>query len=120
MEEKIANIMDKLDVSRDEAIEIIDFDTKVDKGIIKDDLTAEQKKVVKKYTNVARGVNAYGKEQSRTIKTDEPKRYIIELIKSTFENDNTISDVEIINIQKTIMFKIGADTYEIDLKRKRK
>lgn len=120
MEEKIANIMEKLDVSRDEALEIIEYDNKVDKGVIKDDLTAEQKKVIKKYTNVARGVNAYGKEQTRTIKTDEPKRYIIELISSALNNDEMISDVQITNAQKTILFKNGADTYEIDLKRKRK
>lgn len=120
MEEKIANIMEKLNVSRDEALEIIEYDNKIDKGIIKDDLTAEQKKIIKKYTNVARGVNAYGKEQTRTIKTDEPKRYIIELISTALKNNEMISEVQIINAQKTILFKNGADTYEIDLKRKRK
>lgn len=120
MEEKIANIMEKLNVSRDEALEIIEYDNKIDKGIIKDDLTAEQKKIIKKYTNVARGVNAYGKEQARTIKTDEPKRYIIELISTALNNDEMISEVQIINAQKTIFFRNGEDTYEIDLKRKRK
>ena len=120
MEEKIANIMEKLQISREEAIQVIEYDEKVDKGIIKDDLTPEQKKAIKKYTNVARGVNAYGKEQKREIKVDEPKRYIIELIHQTLISDNQISNVEITNLQKNILFKIGADTYEIDLKRKRK
>lgn len=120
MEDRKNIIMQNLGVDEKTALEIIEFDKQVDKGIIKDDLTAEQKKVVKKYTNVARGVNAYGKEQSRTIKADEPKQYIIELINTALNNDNMISDVEIINKQKTIMFKIGDDTYEIDLKRKRK
>jgi hypothetical protein len=113
-------IMKNLGCDEKTALEILEFDRQVDQGLIKDDLTPEQKKVVKKYTNVARGVNAYGKEQSRTIKADEPKQYIIELINTALNNDNMISDVEIINKQKTIMFKIGADTYEIDLKRKRK
>lgn len=113
-------IMKNLGCDEKTALEILEFDKQVDQGLIKDDLTPEQKKAVKKYTQVARGVNAYGKEQKREVKADEPKRYIIELINMALANDNQISEIEITNIQKNITFKIGNDTYEIDLKRKRK
>ena len=90
---------------------------------IDSDIDDKQRKTIKKYTNVARGrevktSDAYGKKKTRVIKDDEVKQSVITTLAETLEN---IADkVEITNKQKTILFSIGSDNFEIDLKRKRK
>lgn len=129
MNDRIMHIAKTLDISYDEAKEMLEEDKKIDKMTkseeINSDLNADQKKAIKKYTNVGRGksvdgVNAYGKKTKRTIKADEVKQSIIRLIAETLENYDQVDIVTITNIQKTITFKIGDDDFEIDLKRKRK
>ena len=126
MNDRIMRIAKSLDISYDEAKEMIEEDKAIDRMTkteeINSDLDEKQRKAIKKYTNVGRGksvdgVNAYGK---RTIKADEVKQSIIKIIAETLENCEQVDTVTITNIQKTIAFKIGADDFEIDLKRKRK
>lgn len=122
MEEQILKLMQTLEISREEAIELYNEDREVDKmtkmSDIDNDISEEQKKAKKKYTNVKRGVNAYGKTTTRELKPDENKRLIISTIAKTLE-ENGFEDVEVTNIQKYITFKIGSEVFEIDLKRKR-
>lgn len=127
MRERALEIAKKLDITVDEALEMLAEDKKVDRMTkakdIDSDLNDKQRKTIKKYTNVARGreVNtsdAYGKKKTRVIKDDEVKQNVINALAETLEN---IADkVEIANKQKTILFSIGSDNFEIDLKRKRK
>lgn len=129
MNDRIMQIAKSLDISYDEAKEMIEEDKAIDRMTkteeINSDLDEKQRKAIKKYTNVGRGksvdgVNAYGKKIKRTIKADEVKQSIIKIIAETLENCEQVDTVTITNIQKTITFKIGADDFEIDLKRKRK
>lgn len=129
MNDRIAQIAKTLDISYEEAKEMLEEDKAIDRMTktedINSDLDASQKKTIKKYTNVGRGksvdgVNAYGKKAKRTIKADEVKQSIITLIAETLQNYAQAEDVNITNVQKTIAFKMGADDFEIDLKRKRK
>lgn len=123
MEEQILKMMKTLDISRQEAIELINEDKEIDRkkdSQVDDDLSAEQKKAKKKYTNVKRGVNAYGKKTERVIKPDENKRMIINIIAKALEENGFALNVNITNPQKYISFSIGSEEFEIDLKRKRK
>lgn len=129
MNDRIMRIAKSLDISYEEAKEMIEEDKAIDRMTkteeINSDLDEKQRKAIKKYTNVGRGksvngVNAYGKKTKRTIKADEVKQSIIKIIAETLENCEQVDTVTITNIQKTIAFKIGADDFEIDLKRKRK
>ena len=129
MDKRIMEIAKKLDISYAEAEEMLAEDKKIDRMTsvkkVNSDLSEEQKKATKKYTNVARGktvasTDAYGKKKTRTIKADDVKQMLIKLIAETLENSAEVDTVNITNIQKTIAFKIGADDFEIDLKRKRK
>lgn len=115
--------MKTLDITRDEAIELINEDKEIDRksfSQIDDDLTEEQKQAKKKYTNVKRGVNAYGKKTERVLKPDENKRMIINAIAQALEKCGNIQNVNITNPQKYISFSIESEDFEIDLKRKRK
>lgn len=129
MDKRIVEIAKKLDISYAEAEEMLAEDKKIDRMTsikkVNSDMSEEQKKATKKYTNVARGkqvasTDAYGKKKTRTIKADDVKQMLIKLIAETLENSAEVDSVNITNIQKTIAFKIGADDFEIDLKRKRK
>ena len=127
MRERALEIAKKLDITVDEALEMLAEDKKVDRMTkakeIDSDLNEKQRKTIKKYTNVARGreVNtsdAYGKKKTRVIKDDEVKQNVINALAEILEN--VADKVEIANKQKTILFSIGSDNFEIDLKRKRK
>lgn len=122
MEEKILKLMKSLDITREEALELMEEDKEVDRmtkmSDIDNDISEEQKKAKKKYSNVKKGVNAYGKTTTRELKPDENKRLIISTIAKTLE-ENGFENVEVTNIQKYITFKIGSEVFEIDLKRKR-
>lgn len=122
MEEKILKLMKTLDLTREEAIELIDEDKEVDRMKDKDvdnDLSAEHKKIKKQCTNVKKGVNAYGKTTTRELKPDENKRAIIKVLEQALIDSGIATNVEITNIQKMIAFSIGSENFEIDLKRKR-
>jgi DNA-directed RNA polymerase specialized sigma54-like protein len=122
MEEKILKLMKSLDITREEALELMEEDREVDRmtkmSDIDNDISEEQKKAKKKYSNVKKGVNAYGKTTTRELKPDENKRLIISTIAKALE-ENGFENVEVTNIQKYITFKIGSEVFEIDLKRKR-
>lgn len=125
---RVLEIAKTLDISYDEALEMLAEDKEIDRMKDKEvtsDISEEYKKTIKKYTNVGRGreiesVDAYGKKKKRTVKEDEVKRMLISTIANALENLENVDTVDITNIQKTIAFKIGDDDFEIDLKRKRK
>ena len=125
---RVLEIAKTLDISYDEALEMLAEDKEVDRMKDKDvtsDISEEHKKTIKKYTNVGRGrevesVDAYGKKKKRTVKDDDVKQMLITLIAESLEDSFEIKDINITNKQKTIAFKVGDDDFEIDLKRKRK
>ena len=126
-EQRIAHIAETLNITIDEARAMLEEDRAIDRmtsiKTVNSDLTEEQKKSAKKYTNAARGkevscADAYGKKKKRTVKTDDVKQKLIKTIAESLEG--VADKIDITNIQKTISLTIGDDTFEIDLKRKRK
>ena len=99
--------MKTLDLTRAEAIQVIEDDKKVDKGEKLFELTPEQKKVAKKMKNGARAaVNAYGKKVAVERKPDDAKRYLINLLLKTLNAEtDDITDIEVTNIQRQMDFK---------------
>ena len=122
-EKRIDELVDLLGCSIAEAKQIIADDKAIDKGErMSFDLTPEQEKLAKKYANVRehkKKTPASYQWDKRERKTDTTKEGVIEQI-SQFLTDNGYQNVEILNKSKLISFKIGEDTYELDLKRKRK
>ena len=103
MEDKILLMMKNLDITREEAIELIEEDKKIDRmksmKEIDNDLTDEQKEVVKKARRGSSG-SKHKTTTKREKKKDDLKASIIADIISVLNAD----DVNIINAEREIEF----------------
>lgn len=117
-EQKIIQLMKSLDISREEAIEVLQDDADIDKGKKKDfDLSKEQEKEVKK----SLGKREYKKDPNKKRK-ERPKDEIkIKMVAEFAEmlKNMGFSDVNITNESKIITFLNENDTFELNLIRKR-
>lgn len=116
MEEKISNLMKLLDISREEALDIIKCDEEIEHNKKMDfDLTAEQEKNAKKMrTTGQRAVDAYGKVRTRERKADPDKRFLIECINKALENA-VVDNLDVTNIEREINFKYNDRKFKIVL-----
>lgn len=108
--------MEKLDVSRDEAIEILQDDEKIDKGQKLFEQTKEQKQASKKYTKVSKevkAVNAYGKKTTVNRKADLDKRKLIEILAESLGQLEINHDVT--NIEREILLNYNDRNFKIIL-----
>ena len=113
--------MKNLDVSEEEAKEIIEYDKAVDKMSMTEvdsDLTPEQKEALKKYKNVATKTAAkkpfVPKLDKRPRKENGTKRGIIEDIFNAL-NEKGYENLTIVKAEKEISFDMGGDNYSISL-----
>ena len=123
-EENILKMMRCLDISREEAIQLIEDDKKVDRmkdSEVNADLTKEQQQDVKKARQAERAPTTY-KFTPRERKPNATKGGLIaELHQFLTENSNFATEnVEITNKERQIAFKIGEDCFELTLVQKRK
>lgn len=126
-EKWIQSTMKTLDLTRDEAIEMWCDDHDIDQGKAKDfDLDPEKQKVVKQMTKATRKPANYSLEgtKKRERKPNEEKRALIAEIASSlegfhrFDEENLVSNVEnveIVNVEREITFKIGEKCYSLTL-----
>lgn len=100
MEERIKEIMEKLDCSRDEAIEILKDDDAIEHGEKLFELTDEQKAVSKQ----ARGVSRKPAKQKvkRERKPDHEKREIIQALDEAIVDTCDCVKIEVTNIERQI------------------
>ena len=117
MEEKISQLMKTLDLTREEALELIQDDIDIDHDKKKPfDLTEEQEKNAKKMRMTGqRAVDAYGKVRTRERKADNDKRFLIDLIQSVLTKENQVNGLDISNIEREINFKYNDRKFKIVL-----
>lgn len=127
-ENAIIHMMNSLDLTREEAIELLKEDEQVDKMTTKEvtsDLTAEQKKNIKAATITTSGKRS-STPQKRERKPDEIKREIIDTIahnldRSYWDDEKIfVHDISILKPEREITFKVGEDEYSIVLTKHRK
>lgn len=114
MEEKILKMMKALDISREDAIELIMEDEEVDRmsmSKVNDDLTEEQKKASKKARSNGKKVST--EKTKRERKADEDKRFLIELLRGCIED--VASEFSVDNIEREINFKYNDRKFKIVL-----
>lgn len=113
-------IMRLLGVSAAEADEIIAYDRAVNQGKkTQYDLTKEQEKEVRKYRQADRAKPFIPDLKPRERKANEPKRELIEIIKSALENAG-ISDISVTNVERQLDFSMENVKYRIVLSAPRK
>lgn len=126
---KIELLMKKLDLTEDEAIQLMADDKAIDKGEKLFELSQEGKQVEKQMRQADRAVNAYGKKVQRERKADDDKRAIVGRIVSTLENwfqsnehctFNACTEINVINAEREIEFMHNGKKYKIVLSAPRK
>lgn len=112
----VNKLMTKLGCTEAEALEIIAFDKAVDKGADPYKLTAEQQKVAKKMCST--GTRAKAEKVVKNHKKDAEKAQIIaDLAQFLVEK---VDLLEITNAERQIFLKMGENSYELTLTKKRK
>ena len=121
--ELVKHHMKVLDIPEAEAIQLVMDDKAVDKGEKLFELSAEQKKVAKKYAGTGTKKRTVYKFDTAKKKKENPvKQKIIAQIER-FLNENSeicAENVQIINAERQIFFQIGSNDYELTLVQKRK
>ena len=114
MEERIAKLMKSLGCSREEALQVIEDDKRIDKGEKLFELSAEQKKVAKE--SCATGTKkrtVYKFDSAKSKKKDAEKEDFIaklhEIVAEFTEN------CEIANASREITFNLGENEYSLVL-----
>lgn len=114
-EKLIAKYMESLDITREEAIQLIADDVAVDKGAILFPLTAEQEKEAKKARQADRKQTVYNFDTSKRKRAENPnKRFLIENLAGVLEALDG-SDVNVTNPEREIIFFYKGIKYKIVL-----
>lgn len=120
-EKRIAMLMKKLDITREEALELEGYDAEVNKGHKTEyDLTPEQEKIAKKMTHVTE----YAKNGNvrRERKPNELKEAIVAELANFLTEDaqnQVYENVNITNKSRMIAFSVNGKQFELTLIEKR-
>ena len=123
-EEMIANHMNVLGITREEAIQLIADDEEIDRmtrtSDIDGDLTAEQRKSAKKARQADRKPTVYKFDTTKRKRAENTgKRFLIDEIKKCLENAGA-DNLEVTNPEREIIFMSEGTKYKIVLSAPRK
>jgi len=114
----------RLGMSEQAALDVIDCDHEIDRGIEQDfDLDKETEKMAKKYANATTKKKPTVYEFTKRERKANPTKagIIAELAKFlTEDSEYATENVEITNKERMIAFSIGEDKFEVTLVQKRK
>lgn len=112
-EKDIQKMMKNLDLSREEAIQLLQDD----EDDVSVDLTAEQKKVVKQMAQSDRRKENAPRKRER--KPDMAKRHLINLLEIAIGHNPDVSDFKITNIEREVLFRYNGELYRLTLMKPR-
>lgn len=120
--EHIEKLMKKLDLTEEEALELIASDDEVDHmktSEVNSDLTDAQRQASKKARSS--GKTTVGKTKVvREKKVDDDKVFLVKSFQSLLENLDNTENVNVENDQKIITFTYNGRKFKIDLSAPRK
>lgn len=118
-EHLIQSHMNILGISREEAIQLIEEDQRIDKGEKLFQLTPEQEKAAKKARQADRKPTVYKFDTSnRKRPANETKRLLIETLKQAVENLGATAEVT--NVEREIILTLDNVKYKVVLSAPRK
>lgn len=117
---KVDNLVEKLECSIEEAVQVIDADKAIDQGKqLEFDLSPEEHKKAMKLANVRE--HTMTNKTTRTKKIDDEKKAVIAGIAEFLTNcDVNCENISISNVDREIKFTVGANKYTITLIKNRK
>lgn len=121
MTEQVKKLMSILDLTEQEALELIEDDKKVDRmkdSEVNADLNPEQQKAAKKARQADRKPTVFKFDKPKR-KENDSKRFIIELLKNALE-PNSDSPVEVTNPEREMIFYYSGVKYKLTLSAPRK
>lgn len=116
-EKRIAELMRLLDISREDAIDVIKSDEEIDRGAKLFELTADQKKAEKQMRTTT-SVNAYGRKVTRTKKSDNDKAFLISILEKAIAEN--AENVVVTNAEREINFSYDGRKFKVVLSAPRK
>lgn len=122
MTEQVKNLMQRLGITEEEALQVIEDDKKIDKGEKLFELSAEQKKASKKATQVGTRTTTKSKKTAPKRKKNNTKSLVITELEQFLVQNAQISakNIEIVSAERQISFKIGENSYSLTLTQHRK
>lgn len=112
-ETEIQKMMKKLDLSREEAIQLLQDD----EDDVSVELTAEQKKVVREVSQGDRKKETAPRKRER--KADLAKRHLISLLEIAIGHNPDVTDFKIENPERECLFRYNGELYRITLMKPR-
>lgn len=122
-EKRISILMEMLEISREEAIQVLEDDARIDRGEKLFELTPEQKKAEKKARSGAKSenaVNAYGKKVTRTRKADTDKGELIQAISNALQDLGSVEKLTVTNKEREMELFYNGRKFKIVLSAPRK
>ena len=112
-ESEIQKMMKKLDLTREEAIQLLQDDA----DDVSVDLTAEQKKVVKQMSQGDRKKETIPRKRER--KANDSKIALMALLAETLKTSADVSDFVLTNAEREATFRYNGELYRITLAKPR-
>lgn len=119
MEKQIEKLMKNLDLTREEAKQLIEDDKRIDKGEKLFSLTKEQEKASKEARSTGTKTPTAYKFNKRERKADNDKQHLIHLLTGVLENEGC-EVVEITNKEREFLFTYNEKKYKVVLSAPRK
>ena len=111
---QVLSLMKNLGITKEEALDIIECDKRIDKGEKLFELSEDQKKAVRKVSQT-RSVDAYGKARVREKKEDQEKREIVRILAETLDEQLPLTELTIANEEREFTFAVGGRKFKIVL-----
>lgn len=112
-EKDILKAMKNLDLTREEAIQMLQDD----EDDVTVELTAEQKKVVKKMVQGDRKKETVPRKRER--KPDDTKRLLMNVLQTAIESNSLVTDFTITNIEREMTFRYNGELFRVTLSKPR-
>ena len=118
-EKRVAHLMKTLELTREEALEMLAEDDAIDHGANPNPLTPEQEKVAKAMRQADRKPTVY-KFPKKERKPNENKRFLIQCFENLLQTLDDVTNVNTSNKERQIDFSFGGEEFSITLTQHRK
>lgn len=114
-EKLIAKHMATLDITREEAEQLIADDEAIDKGAKLFELDKEAEKASKKARAIGTKTTTATTKKPREKKADNDKAQIMEEIREVISNLNGVSDIDVTNAEREMVFLCNGRKFKVVL-----